>query len=66
MRIGIAIDGWKLKIFVRRLTNAGYSYSQSAGLTKDMLFLTVTTDDKDALLKVVVAANTEAARVGKP
>lgn len=66
MKICIAIDSWKLRTFTRRLTKAGYTYEQTPGLTADTLHLFVVTDDKDALQAVVVAANNEAARVGKP
>jgi len=66
MKIGIVLDAWKLTIFDRRLTKAGYTFKKLPGITADTLLLTVETDDKDGLHKVVTAANTEAARVGKP
>lgn len=65
MKIGIAIDSWKLRIFERRLTKAGFVYGKHPGVTKDTLLLTVDTDDKDGLFTIVKAANTEAARTGK-
>ena len=61
MKAAIALDDWKLPIFDRRLTSAGYSYEKHPGLTNDTLTLTVITDDVEALEKVVRAANTEAA-----
>ena len=61
MKAGIAIDDWKLSIFDRHLSQAGYSYEKGPGVTSDTLFLTVTTDDAAALEKVVRSANIEAA-----
>lgn len=61
-RAGIAIDSWKLAIFQRHLTAAGYTVEKRPGLTTpDTLMLQVMTDDLEALAKVVRAANTEAA-----
>ena len=62
MKAGIAIDDWKLPIFERHLTEAGYFYEKKTGVTKDTLLLTVETDDLAALEPVVVAANVEAAK----
>ena len=61
MKIGIAIDGYKLNTFTKHLSVAGYTFNKSPGLTGDTLLLTVETHDKDALEKVIRAANTEAA-----
>jgi hypothetical protein len=61
MKAGIAIDNWKLPIFDRHLTQAGYTYKKGPGLTKCTMFLQVKTDDPKALEIVVRAANTEAA-----
>jgi hypothetical protein len=63
MRAAIAIDDWKLPIFERRLSQAGYAYEKGDGLTAGTLNLYVTTDNLIALETVVRAANTEAARV---
>ena len=60
----IAIDDWKLTIFARRLKKAGFVYEQFPGVTEDTLLLTVYADSSDAVVAVVKAANTEAARVG--
>lgn len=65
MKAAIAIDTWKLPIFDRRLTNAGYSYEKSPGLTADTLFLSVVFEDVKALETVIRAANAEAANVSK-
>jgi hypothetical protein len=61
MRVGIALHDWKLPIFERHLSQAGYAYKKGAGLTADTFFLYVETDDAMALKKVVVAAQKEAA-----
>lgn len=62
MKIGIAIDKWKLEIFERHLSQAGYGYLVKPGWNADISLLTVTTDNKEALAGVVEAANTECAR----
>jgi hypothetical protein len=66
MKAGIAIDTWKLPIFDRHLTKAGYAFKQGPGITADTLLLTVTTENIEALGFVVRAANTEAAMTGTP
>ncbi len=64
MKAGIAIDAWKLPIFERHLTQAGYTFTNAGELNKGILILTVTTSNVDALQEVVKAANTEAAQTG--
>lgn len=64
MRAAIAIESWKLAIFNRHLTQAGYTYEIDAGPTEDSIFLTVETENRRALTGVVQAANNEAACVG--
>lgn len=64
MKAGIAIDDWKLPIFERHLTQAGYAYTQGPGLSSGTLLLKVTTENAQALHAVVLAANTEAAGRG--
>lgn len=66
MKVGIAIEKWKLPIFSRHLKQAGYSYDDGAGVTADTIMLYVHTLDAEALKKVVIAASTEAARTGAP
>lgn len=63
MRAAIAIDDWKLPIFERRLSAAGFAYEQRAGLTVGTLHLYVETGDLNALHAVVRCANEEAARL---
>jgi len=60
-KAAIAIDDWKLPIFERHLTVAGYEWEQYPGLTENTLTLTVTTPCLNALAVVVREANTEAA-----
>lgn len=59
VKIGIAIDPWKLTIFERHLSQAGYAFDKSNG--RGFLLLTVVTENKDALEATVRAANSEAA-----
>lgn len=66
MKAGIVCDTWKLPIFERRLKAAHYDYKVIGEFTKDTTTITVTTDNLMALQEVVKAANTEAARTGKP
>lgn len=65
MKVGIAIDDWKLPIFERHLSKAGYIYDKKLGLTSDTLLLTVKTEDAATLEVVVRAANAEAATTRK-
>lgn len=62
----VVIDNWKESIFVRHLTQAGYTFERAGGLTKDSMVLKVPTTNMQALAEVVKAANTEAARTGAP
>lgn len=65
-KVGIAIDPWKLPIFERHLTQSGYTFENAGLLHKDALLLRVDTTNVDALAAILKAANTEAARTGKP
>ena len=60
--VGIAIDRYKLPVFARHLTEAGYAFEQSPGLNPDMLFLRVKTETIAALQPVVEAAQRECAK----
>lgn len=66
MIAGIVIDDWKLSIFERHLSAAGYNYTTGSGVTEDTLLLKVKTENMKALEVVVRAANDEAARTRKP
>ena len=59
MKIGVAIDSWKLPIFKKYLTK--FTYEVLPGITEDTLSLIVITDNKEGLLKEVTAANIECA-----
>jgi hypothetical protein len=67
MRAGIAIDNWKLPVFRKRLTDAGYEYTDGGPITGDTTLLRVETDDLPKLAKVVAACQAECAKQkGKP
>lgn len=59
MKAGIVLDNWKLPIFRKRLTEAGYEYEDGGGLTSDTTVLTVETDDVLALKKVIESCEAE-------
>jgi hypothetical protein len=65
MKIGIGIDGWKLPIFTRHLSEANYEYTVRPGLIADTLLITVVTANLDPLKAVVQAADAEAAKTGE-
>ena len=62
----IALDSWKLDIFQRHLTQAGYKCPEAKPLIAGTLLLTIQTDNLEALQQVVQAANQEAALTGAP
>lgn len=66
MKAGIAVDDWKLPVFRKRLTEAGYDYTDAGGLTADTTFLTVETNNFLKLKKVVEQCQDECRRKGKP
>jgi len=49
MKAGIAVDDWKLPVFRKRLTEAGYEYEDAGPLTGDTTLLTVETSNMLAL-----------------
>lgn len=53
MRAGIAVDNWKLPVFRKRLTAAGYEYQDGGALTSEATLLTIETSDMLALQKVI-------------
>lgn len=63
-RAGIVIDNWKLPIFERRLTGAGYSYEKFPAFTEATTLLKVKTENVDALHQVLIDAQTEAGNGG--
>lgn len=59
MKAGIAVDNWKLPVFRRRLSDAGYEYQDGGALTADTTMLTVETNDMLALKKVIEKCQAE-------
>jgi hypothetical protein len=53
MKAGIGVDNWKLPVFRKRLSEAGYEYHDAGPLTGDTTILTVETNDMLALKKVL-------------
>lgn len=62
----ITIDEWKLSIFEKRLSQAGYAFENCGLLIDGVLLLCVRTTNILALGEVVKAAHTEAAQTGAP
>ena len=59
MKAGIAVDNWKLPVFRRRLTAAGYEYKDGGPLTSEATLLTVETSNMLALKKVIEECQAE-------
>ena len=55
MKIGVAIDPWKLDIFLKVLDDSGFMYKVAPG--KMLTVITVTTDNPIVLANVVQGAN---------
>lgn len=53
MKAGIVVDNWKLPVFRRELTAAGYQYEDGGALTADATLLTVETSNVLALKAVI-------------
>lgn len=64
MKIGIAIDDWKLSIFERHLAKAGYAFGVHPGLTAGTLLLKIEAPSVDELTPIVRAASAEAQKAG--
>lgn len=60
-KIGIALDSWKKDIFERHLKQNGYTWVDAGELTRGVVVFQVQTENRDALHRVILAANTEAA-----
>jgi hypothetical protein len=67
LKAGVLIDAWKLPIFERHLSDAGFSYEQAPGVTPDTITLRIMTASAsvEGLRTVVRAANAEAAARNK-
>lgn len=59
MKAAIALDDWKLPVFRRRLTEAGFTYEDAGAPTPGTTMLTVETDSVSALATVVAACQAE-------
>jgi hypothetical protein len=59
MKAAIAVDNWKLPVFRKRLTEAGYQYQDAGAFTGDTTILTVQTDNMLALKKVLEKCQAE-------
>lgn len=63
MKAGIAVDNWKLPIFRKRLTVAGFEYVDGGALTHETTLLTVETIRVDQLARVIKACQRECAKL---
>ena len=66
MKIGITLDNWKLPVFRQMLSNAGYVYKDAGALIGDTTLLTVETEDRDGVQRVLERAQAACRRQGKP
>lgn len=63
MKVGIVVDDWKLSIFKRRLTEAGYDWTLGPDpFVKNVSAMLIETDDIQALKGVIKNCQIEAAR----
>lgn len=59
MKAGIGVDNWKLPVFRKRLSEAGFKYSDAGPLTGGTTLLTVETNNMLALKKVLERCQSE-------
>lgn len=59
LKIGIAIDKWKLPIFQKHLESNGYEYEEHPGVTEDTLLLKVLAESQDEVQAIAEAASLE-------
>jgi hypothetical protein len=64
MKAGIVIEEYKLEVFSRHLTQAGYAFQKSGLIEGTYLTLTVATDNPIALTAVVENAMAESVNIG--
>jgi len=62
MRIGIAIDDWKLPVFKKILSREGFEYTEGSGVTGDTVILYIETKDTTKLRAATAEANNTAIR----
>ncbi len=65
-KAGIAVDDWKLPVFRRQLTAAGFEYEDRGPLTGDTTMLAVETDDVPRLAALLKDCQAECAKKWKP
>ena len=66
MRAGIVVEDWKLPVFRKRLTDAGFVYEDGGAVLPDTTNLIVTTDDVLRLKSTIEACQRECRRKGAP
>jgi hypothetical protein len=59
MKAGIVVDNWKLHVFRKRLTAAGYTYKDGGPMPGDTTLLTVETNDMLKLKRVLEECQAE-------
>jgi hypothetical protein len=59
VKAAIALDDWKLPVFRKRLTEAGYEYRDGGAFMNDTTLLTVITNDMLKLKRVIEACESE-------
>lgn len=59
MKAGVVVDDWKLPVFRKRLTEAGYEYQDGGPIPGDCTLLTVETNNMFALKKTLEKCQTE-------
>ena len=57
IKIGIAIDPWKLKIFKKVFDEAGYTYDVKEGASMTVLRVDIEAEDTSKLQPIVAKAN---------
>lgn len=65
LKAGIVVDDWKLPVFRRRLSEAGFEYEDAGAFTANTTALTVETTNMLALKKVLEECQAECAQSRK-
>ena len=66
MKVGVAIDAWKLDVFAKHLERDGFEYKQAPGIVPDTLTLSIVVAEVDPLYRTVKRANEECATLVPP
>lgn len=61
-KAGIAVDDWKLPVFRKKLTEAGFAYEDRGPITGDTTMLAVETDEVRRLAQVLENCQDECRR----